>query len=203
VTTAVSIALFTSDLRLHDNPVLHAAARSGSALVPLFVLDDAIREAGFAPPNRAAFLTDCLDDLDRSLRAKGSALTVLRGDAVGCTLRAADAVGATTVHVAAGASGFASRREQWLRAALGDRLHVHEAVATAVEPGAVLPTGRDHCAVFGAYHRRWQHAPRRVPLPAPRRHAGQICMCVDRVIVHRDLAEEFTAKFAAKVGALA
>ncbi|MFJ4370807.1 aldehyde dehydrogenase family protein [Streptomyces chartreusis] len=33
-------------------------------------------------------------------------------------------------------------------------------------------------------------------------NAGQICMCVDRVIVHRTLADEFTAKFAARVRAL-
>ncbi|MER5544847.1 aldehyde dehydrogenase family protein [Streptomyces sp. NPDC002589] len=29
-------------------------------------------------------------------------------------------------------------------------------------------------------------------------NSGQICMCLDRVIVHRSLAEEFTAKFAAR-----
>ncbi|MFH8470736.1 aldehyde dehydrogenase family protein [Streptomyces sp. NPDC017991] len=33
-------------------------------------------------------------------------------------------------------------------------------------------------------------------------NAGQICMCVDRVIVHRGIVGEFTAKFAARVKAL-
>jgi acyl-CoA reductase-like NAD-dependent aldehyde dehydrogenase len=33
-------------------------------------------------------------------------------------------------------------------------------------------------------------------------NAGQICMCVDRVIVHRSVAEEFTAKFAKRVDSL-
>ncbi|WCE00055.1 aldehyde dehydrogenase family protein [Streptomyces sp. HUAS 31] len=33
-------------------------------------------------------------------------------------------------------------------------------------------------------------------------NAGQICMCVDRVIVHRAVADEFTAKFADRVRAL-
>ncbi|MET7728867.1 aldehyde dehydrogenase family protein [Streptomyces mirabilis] len=33
-------------------------------------------------------------------------------------------------------------------------------------------------------------------------NAGQICMCVDRVIVHRAVAEQFTAGFAARVRAL-
>ncbi|MFC8244109.1 aldehyde dehydrogenase family protein [Streptomyces chartreusis] len=34
------------------------------------------------------------------------------------------------------------------------------------------------------------------------RNAGQICMCVDRVVVHRAVADEFTAKFADRVRAL-
>ncbi|MEV6607129.1 aldehyde dehydrogenase [Kutzneria sp. NPDC051319] len=33
-------------------------------------------------------------------------------------------------------------------------------------------------------------------------NAGQICLSVDRILVHRSVAEEFTAKFAAKVAAL-
>lgn len=77
--TGVSIALLTCDLRVHDNPVLHAAARDGGPTVPLFVLDDSIREAGFVPPNRAAFLADCLEDLDRSLRDRGGSLLLLQG----------------------------------------------------------------------------------------------------------------------------
>ncbi|MFD7946241.1 deoxyribodipyrimidine photo-lyase, partial [Streptomyces sp. NPDC059744] len=56
----VSVALFTSDLRLHDNPVLSAAVRGTDAVVPLFVEDDGIRRAGFDAPNRRAFLADCL-----------------------------------------------------------------------------------------------------------------------------------------------
>ena len=164
----VSIALLTCDLRVHDNPVLHAAA-ADTATVPLFVLDDAVREAGFVPPNRAAFLADCLADLDRSLRDRGGALLVLEGDAVAQTARLAAAAGAARVHLAEGASGFAQHREERLRALLGDKLMVHQAVATTVAPGALLPGGRDHYAVFGAYHRRWLLAERRQPLPAPRK----------------------------------
>ncbi|WP_330276786.1 aldehyde dehydrogenase family protein [Lentzea sp. NBC_00516] len=40
-------------------------------------------------------------------------------------------------------------------------------------------------ATFGAFH-----------------NAGQICMSVDRILVHRSVAEEFTAKLATKVGSL-
>ena len=167
-----SIALFTDDLRLHDNPVLTAASAHGRPVVPLFVLDDGVREAGFLAPNRAAFLADCLRDLDSGLRARGSRLLLLRGDAVAETVRLADRLGADRVHVAQGVSGFAQRRETRLQVALGRRLQLHEAVSTIVPPGAVLPHGRDHYAVFGAYYRRWTLVACRRPLPAPRSLVG-------------------------------
>ncbi|MEU6236532.1 deoxyribodipyrimidine photo-lyase [Kitasatospora sp. NPDC047058] len=164
----VSIALFTQDLRLHDNPVLHAARTAADQVVPLFVVDPAVEAAGFAAPNRLAFLADCLTDLDASLRRIGSRLTVRRGDTAEQTARVAAETGATTVHVAAGVTAFAHRREERLHAALGDRLHVHDASVTVVPPGRITPAGRDHYAVFTPYHRAWQQTPHRTVLGAPR-----------------------------------
>ncbi|CAM5352622.1 cryptochrome/photolyase family protein [Streptomyces abikoensis] len=167
----VSVVLFTSDLRLHDNPVLTAALRSAPRVVPLFVVDRGIAAAGFAVPNRAAFLADCLAALDEGLRARGGALVVRRGDVVAETCRAAAEAGAGEVHVAAGVSGYALRREERLRSALaadGRRLRVHDAVVTAVPPGAVLPAGKDHFAVFTPYFRRWAAEALRPVLPPPR-----------------------------------
>ncbi len=78
----VSVALFTSDLRLHDNPVLHAAVRGADAVVPLFVRDDGIHRTGFDAPNRRAFLAGCLADLDAGLRRRGGRLVVREADVV-------------------------------------------------------------------------------------------------------------------------
>ncbi|AUG80637.1 deoxyribodipyrimidine photolyase [Kitasatospora sp. MMS16-BH015] len=164
----VSIALLTQDLRLHDNPVLHAARRDADQVVPLFVLDTDIEAGGFPCPNRSAFLADCLADLDDSLRRIGGRLILRRGRAAVETARLAEQLGARSVHVAAGVSGFAQRREAELQAALGGRLRVHEGSVTVVAPGAVLPSGRSHYAVFTPYHRAWQSAERRSPLGAPR-----------------------------------
>ncbi|MFC5644756.1 deoxyribodipyrimidine photo-lyase [Kitasatospora cinereorecta] len=164
----VAIALFTQDLRLHDHPVLHAARNAADRVAPLFVRDPRVDAAGFAAPNRLAFLADCLADLDGSLRAIGSRLTVRRGDTAEETARLATELGAATVHVAAGVTAFAQRRENGLRTALGDRLQVHDGVLTVQPPGRVTPAGRDHYAVFTPYHRAWQQAHRRPVLPAPR-----------------------------------
>ena len=72
--------MLTRDLRVHDNPVLSSAAAAADTVVPLFVLDDAILRSGFNRPNRAAFLVDCLRDLDASLTDRGAGLVVRRGD---------------------------------------------------------------------------------------------------------------------------
>ncbi|MFN2478838.1 MAG: deoxyribodipyrimidine photo-lyase [Pseudonocardiaceae bacterium] len=39
---SVAIALFTRNLRVHDNPVLHAACHAAREVVPLFVLDGSV-----------------------------------------------------------------------------------------------------------------------------------------------------------------
>ncbi|MFG2820819.1 cryptochrome/photolyase family protein [Kitasatospora sp. NPDC048365] len=164
----VSVALFTQDLRLHDNPVLHAAARAADQVVPLFVLDPAVEAAGFGAPNRQAFLADCLADLDESLRRTGARLVVRHGDPAEQAAKVAAETDADSVHVAAGVSAFARRRENRLRERLGERLHVHDGVLTVLPPGQVTPAGRDHYAVFTPYHRAWQQAPRRSVHGAPR-----------------------------------
>ncbi|WP_405607786.1 cryptochrome/photolyase family protein [Streptomyces sp. NBC_01508] len=167
----VSVVLFTSDLRLHDNPTLHAAVTGADEVVPLFVLDEAIVSAGFATPNRRAFLADCLTDLDAALRERGGRLVVRAGDVVEETREVAAEAGAGEVRTAGGVSGYAQRREERLRRALesdGRRLHVHDATLTALPPGAVTPGGSDHFAVFTPYFRRWSRERLRDVLAAPR-----------------------------------
>ncbi|MFF9896817.1 cryptochrome/photolyase family protein [Streptomyces longispororuber] len=168
----VSLVLFTSDLRLHDHPPLRAALASADAVVPLFVRDRAVEAAGFATPNRTAFLADCLADLDAALRDRGGRLVVRSGDVVREVCRAAAEADAREVHLADGYGGYAAHREERLRAALeaeGRRLVVHDAVTVAVPPGEVTPAASDHFAVFTPYHRKWERVPLRPAVGAPRR----------------------------------
>jgi deoxyribodipyrimidine photo-lyase len=168
---STSIALFTRDLRVHDNPVLHAAA-AADRVIPLFVLDSRIRSGKFNRPNRGAFLADCLRDLDAGLRDRGGRLVLREGDVVDEVAALVRAEGVTEVHVAADVSGYAQARERRLRDALSHtdaRLCVHDTVITAVAPGELRPTGgREHFAVFTPYHRQWANTHRRSVLPAPK-----------------------------------
>ncbi|KPC60230.1 cryptochrome/photolyase family protein [Streptomyces chattanoogensis] len=167
----VSVVLFTSDLRLHDHPPLRAALRTSDALVPLFVRDDRIDATGFAVPNRLAFLVDCLADLDAGLRERGGHLVVRHGDVVDQVCAVVAEADAGEVHMAAGVTGYACRREERLRKALesqGRRLRVHDTVITVVAPGAVTPQASDHFAVFTPYFRHWARQRLRDVLGAPR-----------------------------------
>ncbi|MFJ3830839.1 cryptochrome/photolyase family protein [Streptomyces sp. NPDC090046] len=166
----VSVVLYTSDLRVHDHPPLRAALGQGNETVPLFVRDPAVDRAGFAAPNRLAFLADCLAGLDSGLRERGGRLVVRSGDPVAEVCAVVREAEADEVHMAAGCSAFALRREQRLRNALeadGRRLYVHDGVVTALPAGAVTPSGSDHFAVFTPYFRRWSAERLREPLAAP------------------------------------
>lgn len=167
----VAVVLFTSDLRLQDHPPLRAALKAADEVVPLFVRDSGVHAAGFDVPNRRAFLADCLNDLDASLRRRGGRLVVRAGPVVREVCAVAAECGAAEVHMAAGVTSYAHRREERLREELAGRgvaLRVHERVITVVAPGTVTPSGSDHFAVFTPYFRRWSREPLRESLPAPR-----------------------------------
>ena len=155
------IVLFTRDLRVHDNPALHAACEECERVVPLFVLDDAILES-FGAPNRVAFLLDSLRDLDESLRALGGALVVRRGDVVA----EVSSLGCDAVYLAEDVSSYARRRERRLRDA-GVEVRVFAGV-TVIPPGELTPSGGgDHFAVFTPYWNRWRIQPHRALLDPP------------------------------------
>jgi deoxyribodipyrimidine photo-lyase len=81
VSVAPAIVWFRQDLRLQDNPALHAAVARGGGIVPLYILDDA--GEGRWPAGGASrwWLHHSLAALDAALRERGSRLIIARGDA--------------------------------------------------------------------------------------------------------------------------
>jgi deoxyribodipyrimidine photo-lyase len=161
-----TLLLFTRDLRVHDHPALHDAARSGE-VVPLFALEPSLLSAS---PNRSRFLFEALADLDGSLRRRGSRLHLRRGAAAGVAVRAAREAGCDALAITSDHSRFAVRRAQALQGACRDagiRFRTYPGHAI-VEPGVVAPEGRDHYSVFTPYHRAWRGQRHRPVLAAPR-----------------------------------
>jgi deoxyribodipyrimidine photo-lyase len=86
VSVAPTIVWFRQDLRLQDNPALHAAVARGAAILPAYVLDYA--GEGRWPMGGASrwWLHHSLASLDATLRERGSRLIVARGES-GAVLR--------------------------------------------------------------------------------------------------------------------
>ena len=79
-----SIVWFKTDLRLHDNETLVKAIEQSDEIIPVYCFDEShfeTTEFGFQKTGnfRAQFLLESLQDLDKSLRAIGSGLLILRG----------------------------------------------------------------------------------------------------------------------------
>ena len=74
------VVWFRLDLRLQDNPALHAAITRGGSVIPVYILDDDA-DGKWAPGGASRWwLHQSLGALDGALRERGSRLIVARGD---------------------------------------------------------------------------------------------------------------------------
>jgi deoxyribodipyrimidine photo-lyase len=136
-----AVVWFRRDLRLVDNPAWAAATASHERVTALFVLDPVV--LGRAGPIRHTQLLAHLRALDGELADRGGRLLVRCGrpvDVVG-------AIGAQAVYVNADVSPYARRRDDAVRARLGDRFR-------ASWGGFVHPPGTTS-RVFTPFYRRW------------------------------------------------
>ncbi len=137
-----AVVLFTRDLRLHDNPTLHAALDEAETVLPLFVSDEGITDTRYgSAANRRAFLVESLADLDVSLRTAGAALDVRRGEVVAETVKAVRRLKAEAVFVSADVSPYARAREERLAREVDLRVVDSSFVVPA---GEVAPASSTH-----------------------------------------------------------
>ena len=108
-----SVLWFRRDLRLGDNPALLAARDAGGdGVLPLFVLDDALRRPSGAP--RLAFLYRAAC----ARRGGRRRLVVLRGRPESVVPRVVEEVEAPSVHVAADSGPYGRERDGRVEGAL-------------------------------------------------------------------------------------
>lgn len=145
---------FRRDLRLGDNPSLHAAAASGDVLA-LYVLDPRLWASAGAP--RRAYLARSLAALDAQT---GGRLLVRHGHPRDVVPAVAREVEAGTVHVAASFEPFGRRRDddvEWQLEDAGVQL-VRTGSPYAVAPGRVRNGSGAPYQVFTPFRRAWaQH----------------------------------------------
>jgi deoxyribodipyrimidine photo-lyase len=163
----VALIVFTRDLRVADNPALIRATRA-SKVVCAFIHDDAVQSGRPRHPLRTRFLSECLADLDASLRRLGSRLEVCEGIWVDEVLGLVAQTGARSIHLSDDVTPYARRRFARLEAAAGQTVEVCRSPGlTIVSPGVVTPAGGDHYRVFTPFFRRWLTTSRRQLLPPP------------------------------------
>jgi deoxyribodipyrimidine photo-lyase len=169
VSTA-AILWMRRDLRLRDNPALAAAAQA-DRLVPVFCLDPRLLGGRHRSGSRTQFMLDCLHDVDRSLRDLGSRLVIRRGIPERELPALARELGARAVHATADVGPYARRRDAAVSSALAacaTELVLHPGLFVVDDPAGIRTGDGRPYTVFTPYHRSWERAPRREPLPRPR-----------------------------------
>ena len=167
-----ALVWFRRDLRVHDNPALHAALAAHEKVVPVFCLDDRLLHGRHASGPRTQFMLESLADLRAALERRGSTLVVRRGPPERELPALARAVGASAVHFAQDVTPFArGRGDRTGRALLdaGIELCAHPGL-NVVDDVTAIATGKGTpYTVYSPFRRIWEAEPRRDVLAAPRR----------------------------------
>ncbi|MGE2835747.1 cryptochrome/photolyase family protein [Mycobacterium sp. SMC-4] len=146
-----AVLWFRRDLRLSDHPALLAAAETDGEVLACYVLDP--RLTASAGARRLRYLHDALAELRTAL---GGRLLILEEDPRTAIPRAADAVGASSVHVSEEFTPFATRRDEQVRAALGDVEWVATGSPYLVSPGRVTKSDGTPFKVFTPFFAAWR-----------------------------------------------
>jgi deoxyribodipyrimidine photo-lyase len=93
-----TLVWFRQDLRLRDNPALHAAVARGEPVIPVYIWSP--EEEGDWPPGAASrwWLHHSLISLNKELRERGSRLILAHGSALEVLLKVVAETGASAVH---------------------------------------------------------------------------------------------------------
>ncbi|HEY8965215.1 MAG TPA: deoxyribodipyrimidine photo-lyase [Candidatus Methylacidiphilales bacterium] len=165
-----SLVWFRSDLRLADNPALHAALERGGPVIPVFV--HAPEEEGDWAPGGASrwWLDRSLASLDASLRERGSRLLLREGASLAALRKLAKETGAEAVFWNRRYEPAAIERDTKIKAALRRDGLAAETFNAALlhEPWTIANQSGKPFQVFTPF---WKHALGKpdpaAPLPAP------------------------------------
>jgi deoxyribodipyrimidine photo-lyase len=156
----VAVLWFRRDLRLRDLPSLLAAAAESDQVLACFVVDPVLEASTGA--RRMQFLGDSVRALRDEIDGR---LLVTRGRPEAVVPAIVRACGASSVHVSEDFAPFGRRRDDAVRAALGDVPLVATGSPYLVSPGAVMKDDGTPYRVFTPFLRRW----RELGWPAPAR----------------------------------
>jgi deoxyribodipyrimidine photo-lyase len=159
---------FRRDLRVSDNTALAEAARRGEHVVPVLVLEAALRTGPDVGAARLAFLLESAEALRKNLGQLGHRLIVRRGRSEEVIPALAREVQAEAVFANKRYEPYAQARDKRVAKALYDLGVRFELFKDAVvrEECEILTRAGTPFTVFTAYSKTWRAHP--APAPAPR-----------------------------------
>jgi deoxyribodipyrimidine photo-lyase len=151
---------FTRDLRLEDHAGLAEAASYGE-VVPVLVVDRALKARLALSPRRAAYYCAAVRALDAMLRERGARLVVRRGEAGTVLKQLARSFGAGAVAWSASFDRTGMQADEQLQSRLEEAGLRARAVADAPaispeETTAARPSAGDGYRAFVPYHDVWR-----------------------------------------------
>jgi deoxyribodipyrimidine photo-lyase len=164
-----ALVWFRRDLRLADNPALHAAAGSGAHVVALYIHAPAEEGPWAAGAASRWWLHHSLASLDAALRARGVSLTLRTGTSLQALVEVARETGATAVHWNSAYEPALVERDTGIKAELrrqGLQCHSHNA-SLLVEPWDLRTALGGPYRVFTPFWRAAQERLRELPPPLP------------------------------------
>ncbi len=189
-TDPVALMWFRRDLRQADNPALLAALGSAEAVLPVFVLDDALW--GPAGDVRRAFLAGCLRSLDESLDGH---LVLRRGRPADVVAGLAREVEAARAFAAEDFGPYGRRRDDAVATALATdgRELVTGGSPYAVAPGSVRNRRGEPYKVFTPFALAWRQHGWSSPQRAPARPSWATGVATEPMPPAPDVAPELPA----------
>jgi deoxyribodipyrimidine photo-lyase len=169
-----AVVWLRQDLRLADNPALHAAAAAGRPVLPVYILDEAAAGRWRMGGAHRWWLHHSLAALAADLAHLGAPLVLRQGDAASIIAELARAVGAREVHAGALVEPWARRQADAVARALddGSTLVLHRA-STLLDMDAVRTKSGGVYGVYTPFARACRAmGPPPEPLPAPPRLTG-------------------------------
>ena len=150
---------FRRDLRLADNPALHAACTQAAGnVIPIFVVDPTLVASGRVGANRLAFLQHRLGTLHSELQETGSGLVILYGDPRSVIPAYAQAQHAGAVSWQTDPTPWAQSRDRAVRDALAelDISVLTKESQILVSPEHIRSGSGTPYTVFTPFYRRWR-----------------------------------------------
>lgn len=167
-----TLVWFRQDLRLADNPALHAATQSGLPVIPVYIRD-IVSEGDWALGGAdQVWLHHSLMTLDERLKKRQSRLILQTGETEALLAKLAQQTHAKQIHCNTRYEPHAMQQQEALRKALakiGIELVIHRGGTLIWEPGTILSGSGTPYQVYSPFFKRCVDAlPTIELLPAPK-----------------------------------